>query len=310
VSPVPRPAPLHRAGSAPPAPAGRVATTLAVVLAIAFAIGLGGCGSSHPSQRSAVASYIRKLDRIEVQLKAPLVTVTHTGTQLAASPRRATLLGNLAQASNQQALVSALRRIRGLEASLRAVAYPATARHLRSLVLTLTAGEADLTEQLRLLSQFLPRFGAALTPLGPATLALERVLSQRSAYGTTAVAALFAAKAKALRSFQATAARIAARLDRLHPPRVSIPEYRAELTSLHGMSSTSGRLAAALAGGAPGNVSSLLSAFDRAAAATHAPAVARAQIKAIKAYNASTTRLSGLSQAIASERLRLSNTLS
>jgi hypothetical protein len=291
----------------------RPATTARALLlatTLALAAALAGCGSSHSSQRSAVAGYIRKLDRIEVQLKAPLAAVTHAGTQLAASPRRATLLGNLAQASNQQALASALQRIRALETRLRAVAYPAPARHLRSLVLTLTAGEADLTQQLRLLSRFLPRFGAALTPLGPATLTLERVLSQRSAYGTAAVAALFAAKAKALRGFEATAAHIAARLDRLHPPRVSIPEYRAELMSLHGMSATSGRLATALAGGAPGNVSSLLNAFDRAAAATHTPAVARAQIRAIKAYNASTARLSGLSQAIASERLRLSNTLS
>ena len=42
---------------------------------------------------------------------------------------------------------------------------------------------------------------------------------------------------------------------------------------------------------------------------THSPAIARAEIRAIKAYDASTTRLSGLSQAITAERGHLSNTL-
>jgi hypothetical protein len=285
----------------------RFRPVLIVVLALAV---VSGCGSNHVSQRPAAARYIRAVDGVETQLKAPLAAVTRAGSQLAASPRHATLLGNLAQASNQQALISSERQIRRLESTLRELPCPPAARHLRSLVLGLTAGEADLTHQLHLLSQFLPRFSAVLTPLGPSALSLERVLSLRSAYGTAAVAALYATKARALRSFQATTERVAGRLQRLHPPRVSAPEYRAELTSLRGMSTSSGRLAMALAGGAPGNVSSMLSAFDRAAAATHTPAVARAQIRAIKAYNASTARLSGLSQAIASERLRLSNTLS
>ena len=271
---------------------------------------LAGCGSSQHSDRPAVARYIRRVDALEAKLKAPLTTVSKAGSQLATSPGKATLLGNLAQASSRQQLDTALTQIRTIERQLTALPYPPAAGHLRTLVLQLTAGEADLTHQLRLLAVFLPRFSAVLTPLGPAALSLERVLAQRSAYGTAAVLALYKAKAAALRHFQATTVRLVGRLDRLAPPRVSAAEYRAELVSLRGMGTAAGRLATALGGGTPGNVQPLLIAFDRAAAATHTPAVARAQIKAIKAYDAATSRLSGLSQAIASERLRLSNTLS
>jgi hypothetical protein len=159
---------------------------------------------------------------------------------------------------------------------------------------------------------FLPRFSAALAPLGPATISLERVLTQTQAYGTAAVAALYTAKAQALRHFQGVTTGIVTRLHRLHrlhPPRVSMPQYRAELGSLTGMSSASGRLAGALAGGTPGNVTTLLVAFDRAAASTRSRSAQRAQIAAIKAYDAGAARLNRLSSAVAVERLRLANTL-
>ncbi|HET9104534.1 MAG TPA: hypothetical protein VFN55_14355 [Solirubrobacteraceae bacterium] len=282
---------------------------IACACAVALVTLVAGCGSSHHSQRPAVAAYIRKVDKIELALRAPLATVTRAGSQLAAAPRKATLLGNLAQASNRQQLAQALVRIRDLQARLRALPYPPPARHLRRLLLQLTAGEADLTHQLRLISTFLPRFGVVLRPLGPAALSLERVLSQRSAYGTAAVLALYQAKARALRSFQATTQRIVTAVSRLQPPRVSAPEYHAELASLRGMGAAAGRLATALMGGHPGNVSALLAAFDRAAAITHSPAAARAEIRAIKAYDASTRRLAGLSQAITAERAHLSSTL-
>jgi hypothetical protein len=75
------------------------------------------------------------------------------------------------------------------------------------------------------------------------------------------------------------------------------------------MGASAGRLADALASGVSTNVAPLLTAFDRAAAATHTPAARRAQTVAVRAYNARITRLAALAQAIARERLRLSNSL-
>jgi hypothetical protein len=270
---------------------------------------LAACGSSHSSPRSAVARYIREVDRIELGLKAPLDTVTRAGSQLASAPKRTTLLGNLERAGNEQTLAASLAKIKAAQARISALPTPAAAGHLRALLITLTATEADLTHQLRLLAVFLPRFNAALSPLGPAILSLEKVLAQTQAYGAAAVSALYAAKAHALRSFQRVATTIAGQLQRLKAPRVSLPQYRIELTSLRGMGMASGRLANALAGGAPGNVRSLLLDFDHAAAATRTHAAQRAQIAAIRAYDARTARLNKLSSAVAVERLRLSNTL-
>jgi hypothetical protein len=278
-------------------------------LVLAMGIALAACGSSHSSARPAVARYIRAVDRIELGLRAPVAAVTQAGSQLAAAPKRTTLLGNLEHLGSEQALSDSLTKLEAARAELAGMKTPVPARHLRSLLLSLTAAEADVTHQLRLLAVFLPRFSAALAPLGPATISLERVLTQTQASGTAAVAALYAAKAQALRHFHGVTTGIVTRLHRLHPPRVSMAQYRAELGSLTGMSSASGRLAGALAGGTPGNVSTLLVAFDRAAASTRSRSAQRAQIAAIKAYDAGGARLNRLSSAVAVERLRLANTL-
>jgi hypothetical protein len=306
---------LPRTTSAPPAgaapgPAHRPRKALLAGLGLAIAITLAACGSSHSSSRPAVARYIRAVDRIELALKTPLANVTRAGSQLASAPKQTTLLGNLARAGNEHTLALALSKIEAAEARLSALPTPAVAQHLRSLLLSLTAAEADLTHQLRLLAVFLPRFSAALSPLGSATLALEKVLGQTQAYGTTAVSALYAAKAQALRHFEGVTTTIVSRLHRLDPPRVSLPQYRVELSALRGMARASGRLASALASGAPGNVAPMLVAFDRAAAATRTRSAQRAQIAAIKAYDATTARLNTLASAVTRERLRLSNTVS
>lgn len=180
------------------------ASLVALLALLVLAAGLSGCGSSHSSQRPAVARYIRQVNQLELGLRTPLATVTSAGSQLAATPGKKRL-GTLARASRRQQLAAALTQIRGIQAKLKAVPCPAAARHLRSLVLKLTAGEVDLTHQLGLLAVVLPSGGAA---------------------------------------------------------------------------------------------------------AAHTPAVASAQITAVKAYDNAAWRLAGLSQAIASERLRLSNTLS
>jgi hypothetical protein len=277
---------------------------------LCLGLGLSACGTSQPSPRSAVAHYIRTADRIELTLRAPLATVTKAGSQLASAPKSATLLGNLERAGSERALSASLAKIEAAKAQLAAAPTPAPARHLRSLLISLTTAEADLTHQLRLLAVFLPRFSATLAPLGPAILSLERTLSETQAYGSAAVSALYAAKAQALRHFQAVTATIVSRLRRLAPPRVSMPQYHIQLASLRGMGTASGRLAGALGGGVPGHVTPLLRAFDRAASATRTPSAQRAQAAAIKAYDAATGRLNTLAGDVTRERLRLSNSLS
>ena len=160
-----------------------------------------------------------------------MAAVTQAGSQLAVARKHTTLLGNLERVGSEQALTDSLTKLEAAKAKLAVMDTPVPARHLRSLLLSLTAAEADITHQLRLLAVFLPRFSAALAPLGPATSPSSGCSPRRQAYGTAAVAALYAAKAQALRRFQGVTAGIVTRLHRLHPPRVSMPQYRAELGS-------------------------------------------------------------------------------
>jgi hypothetical protein len=277
-------------------------------LVLAFTLALCGCGHT-TTVRGQVAAYIKQVRTIESKLTAPLAAVTQAGAQFSAGGRKTTLLGNIEHSSQQQTLARALTQIRLQGRRLKALKAPPAAGRLRSLLLRLTAAEAAQTHQLQLLVAFLPRFTGALGPLGPAAIRLEAVLAKRQAVGSGAVTALFDAKASALRDFTATTRRVVARLRRLTPPAVSKPEYSAQVASLRGMGASAGRLADALAGGALSNVAPSLLAFDRAAVATHSRAVQRAQIAAVRAYDAKTASLSKLSQAIAEERLRLANTL-
>jgi len=277
-------------------------------LVLALAVALCGCGHT-TSVRGQVAGYIKQVRTIESKLTAPLAAVSQAGRQFSSSGAKTTLLGNIERSGQRQTLSRALAQIRLQGRRLKALKAPPAAGRLRSLLLRLTAAEAGLTHQLELLVVFLPRFSAALGPLGGAAARLEAILVKRQAVGSAAVAALFAAKASALRDFTATTQRVVARLRHLTPPAVSKPQYRSQLASLRGMGASAGRLADALAGGAVTNVAPLLLAFDRAAVATHSRAVQRAQIAAVRAYDVQTAGLSKLSQAIAEERLRLANTL-
>ena len=268
-----------------------------------------GCGGQH-SQRPAVANYITQAGRIETALATPLTAVTQAGAGFArARSHHARLIDRLAGAGSERTLLHASKQIESLRARLAAVPAPPAVTRLRALLLERVDLQARLTRQVAALVVFVPRFAAALRPLGPATRRLEVSLSQRSAYGTAAVAAAYAAKAAALRRFQASVGDVLVRLRRLRPPAVSRPGYQAQVAALVGMSTSAGRLARSIAAGPQGNVQPVLAAFDRAALSTQSVAVQKAQIAAIRSYDAQSGKLDGLTRAIDNERLRLSDTL-
>jgi hypothetical protein len=267
---------------------------------------LAGCGAHANSQRAQVAAYVSRVNRIESALARPLATVSRVSVRV--SDRRSAPAG-VGVGESERQLTQALDQIRAQEERLSALPPPPSAARLRTLLLRLSSDEAHLTAQLKLLIVFPPRFAAVVAPLGPALRQLERALSVRQAPGAAAVSAVYAAKANALRHFQAITAMIVSRLRRLTPPDASKPGYRAQLRSLREMGASAGRLAGALASGAPGDVRPLLVDFDRAALATRTLPVQKAQIAAIRAYDAQTRRLSTLSAEVARERLRLVRSL-
>jgi hypothetical protein len=265
-----------------------------------------GCGQQS-RQRPAVARYVKQVNAVEARLTSPLASITQIGASFA---RRQGAGGSSVSGFLQQATIAgALQRIASLRGQLASVKTPPPAAHLRSLLLQVIDAQIAMTRQLAKMVVFLPRFSSALAPLTPALRRLEAVLSQQSAYGASAVAAVYAAKAAALRAFRKSVEGILARLRELRPPAVAKPDLEAEAHSLRGMGDSAGKLATALEQGPQGNTRPLLTAFGRAAASAQSPAARRAHATAIKAYDRQIARISSLSQDANLERLRLANSL-
>jgi hypothetical protein len=277
-------------------------------LALATAVLVAGCGGHSQSQRPAVAKYVTQVNHIESKLTTPLSRVTRAGASFAAQLRSGPVTEGPLVDATQQTLVAALAKIRAAQGDLALLPTPVPARHLRSLLLALTAGEASMTREVTRLVAYLPRFDAALAGLGPAAVSLEHVLAL-TATGQSAVNSLYASKAAALHRFQLAVGLVLARMRKLQPPAVSKPGYAAEVSSLRGMASSAGGLAAALTSGSLGKVNSLLLRFDTAATQSHSRAVQRAQIAAVRAYDGESAKLTKLQSQIAEERLRLDNYL-
>lgn len=283
------------------------------VIVIALAALAAGCGGQGQTPAHAEIAYINRVNAIEKQLAPPLLAVSRAAAGFAAHSSPSTAAARArARASTRRdaaALAGGLARIQALRGTLAALDAPPAASRLRALILRLVDQQAYLTGQTEKLVTFLPGFTADLRPLPAATVRLERVLSISQAYGAAAVQRVYAEKAAALRQFATSVQAIIHRLRRLAVPQVSQPGYRAQIGSLRGMSVSAGKLAGAIGAGPAPAVSKLLVAFDRAAASNQTGAVRRAQIAAIKAYDAQTTRLNTLAAQAQTERARLAASL-
>jgi hypothetical protein len=277
------------------------------VAAIALILLIGGCGTAAPTQRSHVVAYLKQVNAVERQLGQPLLDVTHVAARFS---RRAGGGGIVPPGSATVAKLGAdLRQIRSLRHRLAMIPHPATATHLRALLLALVDRQAGLTRQTAQLEDFLPRFNVALGPIVPASRQLEQALSVNTGYGAAAVQAVYARKAAALRAFKATLDNVLVRLARLHPPPVSRPNYRAQVEALQGMGTNAGKLSVALQSTDRSSIPALLAAFDRAAVAPRTSGALRAQIAAARAYDRQTAQVKNLAVQADRERQRLATSL-
>lgn len=171
-------------------------------------------------------------------------------------------------------------------------------------MLRLADRQLALTREVARLERFLPTFESALKPLGPASHALHVALAVRGRFTRAQLAAVDRRKAGALDSFRAAVRSVAAAVGKLRPPAVSLPAYRTQMDSLEGMSAAAGRLATALRTASSGGTAALVQ-FDRAATVSQTVAAQKAQIAAIKAYDAEVAGLRRLVVKVYSERSRL-----
>jgi hypothetical protein len=285
-------------------------------LALGLLATVAGCGQSSSSpQRAALAAYITRVDRIESALNGPLTKVTTTGVDFmlarqgksGSQQRAATTVPGYA--AEERALRRALVRIRTLRRELAAAPAPARARHLRRMLLELVDGQAGLTHQVALLVAFLPRFDALLAELAPATQQLNAALRKRTAATRPAIAAGDAAKTRALRRFKASVDAIVRRLRTLMPPAASKPNYTTQLKSLEGMSAAAGGLASAIKTRALKRVRPLLLAYDRAATSDQSLTAQKAEIAAVRAYDAKAAAFNALQGDIQAELRRIEKAL-
>lgn len=272
------------------------------------AVLLTGCGQSH-TRRSSLAAYIDQVDTVESSMRAPLSAVSQAGKQFAleATAKRPRLDGGT-ERSRQRSLLKDAARIAALRARLAKLSAPHVAAHLRSLLLQLTGHQLALTREVAKMVLFIPRFSTDLVPLVPAMRRLEPALAGNSA-ASASVAEAYAAKARALRRFASTLDGILAGLASLTPPAVSGPDYRAQVHALEGMSANAKRLASALSSGRTQGITRILEAFDRAAASNQSSVAQKAQIAAVRAYDAQVAQLTRISQLISAERQQLADTV-
>lgn len=270
-------------------------------------LALAGCGSAHDPTRHQIAAYLSAVDKLERELGTPLTTVDTVDKQLTArSPgRKTTGTPTLTVAQEQARLRTAEGQINAVSVKLHALAAPAPAAHLKSLVVRLADQQGALTMQTRRLITFIPGFSKALRPLGPAVSRLEHVLSVSQAAGTTAVQAVYARKAAALRTFAGALGQMIATLERLTPPDSSRPTYLGERHSLQRMRAAASTLAGDLAGGHTGGVTAVLRQFDAAAAIPGSRHVQVAELAAVKAYDRRVSELDVLVGQANTERLQL-----
>jgi hypothetical protein len=285
-----------------------------VVATFAICTALAACGGSKPTTRDRLATYFAAVNRIERQLGTPLNTVDSVDQQLTGSSttKHATKPGAVPVykepvPEQEQALQQAAAQINKVGARLRALAAPAPAADLKSLMVELVSHQQALLTQTQRLVAFAPGFQQALAPLTPAVTTLKRVLAVDQASGSSAVQQVYSQKATALRGFASTLTRVLGTLGTLQPPSSSEPSYNAERRSLTRMRTAAGTLANELSGGHTSSVQKTLAAFDAAAAVPSSRAVQLSERAAVKAYDRQVDELNTLVEDANRERARLAD---
>ena len=286
---------------------------------LALLLVAAGCGghSSQAAKRKAVAQYIERVDAVEQQLRYPLLKIEKTYRNFSTHP------GQMKKMAPQFATAEAT--LHTLQTRLGLIDPPPDARPLRTLLVGLIGAQVELAHELTTLVNFLPAFSAALKPLGPADAQLKKSLaavavpkpkpvkpSQLKAAQAAfrrAVSAAAAGQAVALDTYMREIAKVQSRLRGLRPPPSMAPAYRTQLATLARVRATGTALVGALQKKQYARVAVLDRSFQKAATTSTSLAAQRAQIAAVKAYNARVQAVSKLALRVDAERARLQKSL-
>jgi hypothetical protein len=293
-----------------------IAALGAVAAAVLVTVVKGGHGSP---KRNAVASYINTVDGVQQQMRLPLTRVLaayHDFTRSSASTRK-----------SAQELAAATRTLARLRVRIASVEAPPEAKRLHRLMLQLVHQEAVVTTEVQQLAVFTPRYRAALAAYQAAGAGLARALAKvktpkphqlwgtraqilkaQRAYSAAAVAAA-AAQADAVDAYDAALIPVLRAFRRLHPPKALAPADAAQIRALEATRTTGARLSAGLRSTNRAGVPALGRAFTLASRVSQSVAAQRAEIRAIKAYNARARAITAAAGRVQAEVARLQRTL-
>jgi len=291
----------------------------AAALATVLLAGCGGGSNDAAARRQAVTLYVNRVNATERQMRVPLLEMAKAYRGFSTRPAKLALA--------RPRLLKAERTLRALDRRLGTADTPPDAAVLNSLLLQLVGAEVGLAHEVNQLAAFLPRFTAALRPFAPANAKLSAALTAahvtppklvrptakqvkvaRAAY-KSALARAAAQQAAALDAYARSASDVAARLRALDPPPAMAPALETEVATLGRIDRSAVALAAALRQGKQADVTRLNRAFAEASRSGNSLSAQRAEIAAVKAYDARVRAIGALALRVDRERARLQRAL-
>ncbi len=248
-----------------------------------------GCGDDG---RQQVERYIADVNAIQAELREPLTAVAQGNREFSA------------KGSDPVAVERRLRRseetLRGLRDEVAALSTPAAAAPLRKALLALVGAEAELAAEVTALARYLPALRVALDPLQPASEALSGKLDS---------AATRQEQRSALLAYRIGVKVSLVRLQALEPPPALLPSHRAQETTLVRIDAAAAAFSLAILENDREAIPGLVARFANAGRAARSVSAQKAQIAAIKAYNARVRRIQTLASRVGVERRRLQTEL-
>ncbi len=271
-------------------------------------------GSSESPAHRRVSAYIKQVDAVQQSLGFRL-------TRLLAAYRGFTN-GNGGPRVRSQ-LAEAERTLRTLERRVRALEPPPEAKQLHRLIVQLLVLDGDVAHEVSRIATFSPQFRGALAGAATASRRLSTELARvkfpkpHQVHGTPAkiakaradylarATAAAGAQADAVERYCAALSRVLSKMRALRPPPVLAPELRAQERAFAATRRAGLTLSAGLRSKDLSHVPLLSRRFSLAARSAGSVASQRAQIAAIKAYNARVRQVGALGGRIRTEVTRL-----
>jgi predicted metal-dependent hydrolase len=261
------------------------------VLPLLAALLAAGCGDGG-GRREDVASYIERVNSIQLSMRQPLVALAQATREFS--------LNNAALRRARPRLAKSERAIHTLDRRLRELDPPPEAQRLHKRLLQLVTAEAALTRELRQTTVYLPQLQTAVKPLTPAGRNLRRALAS---------AKNGQQQAKALDEYQTVLELTMGRLRALDPPALLAGVHRAQYQTLQRVDTAAAALAAALRRKDAAALPKRIHNFQQASLSGDSVSAQRARIAGIQGYNARVKELRKIARDVQRERDRLQKTL-